>query len=58
MRLFKQKDDIVPIAGGKRLKCVENLAALEVELGAEDLKTLKQLANEVNADLAGDACAI
>jgi len=54
--LLRQGDDIIPIPGSKQLKYVEeNLFSLDIELSRDDLKTLRELAGEVNADLAVDA---
>ena len=54
--LLRQGDDIIPIPGSKQVKYIEeNFAALDIELSADDLKVVRQLADEVNADLAGDA---
>lgn len=56
--LMHQGNDIIPIPGSKQIKYVdENIASLELmdRLSEEDLKLVRKLADEVNADLSGDA---
>ena len=57
--VLAQGDDVVPIPGTKRTRYLEeNLAALEVTLGADDLASLDRLADEVVGDRYADMRAI
>jgi len=54
--LLKQGDNTIPIPGSKQIKYVEeNLGALDLTLSEEDLKSIRNLADEVNEDLGQDA---
>jgi aryl-alcohol dehydrogenase-like predicted oxidoreductase len=51
--VLAQGDDIVPIPGTKRIKYLEqNVAALDVELGPDDLAAIEKLS--IGSEVAGD----